>query len=201
MGAALESRHPSAKQPLWRLGAAAGRAGGRLAYVVDRLDEFDTSWLLGANTALALLLLAAYGGGLLLTHLSGGLSGNLVPSPFPPALAAMVALAFTGVASFLPAARSVALKAHGLLFTGIAAYLIYCSVIVIVDGVPMNARLSWDPLLFTVLAAYSVYLARRLFLPAEALRNALLKYSHAVVLVLSALISALVLWRVYAGAT
>jgi SAM-dependent methyltransferase len=175
------------------------RTAGRLERLVGRLDEIDIRWLLAANTACALLLLAVEGGGLLLARLSGAVT-SAPPGAYLAALAAMAAFGLAGMVSKALAVRAWALKAHCLLFVGLAAYLIYDSALIIAGGARSGTPVSSDPLLLMALAAYSVYLARRLFLPQKARRNPLLMYSHVAALAIAAVISALVLWKVYSGA-
>jgi methyltransferase family protein len=175
------------------------RTAGRLERWVGRLDQIDIRWFLTANTACALLLLAVEGGGLVLARLSGVVTGA-PPGAYVAALAAMAAFGLAGMVSSAYAVRVWALKAHCLLFVGFAAYLTYHSTLIVAGGARSGTPLSSDPLLFMAIAAYSVYLARRLFLPEKALRNPLLMYSHVAALAIAAVISALVLWRAYSGA-
>jgi hypothetical protein len=168
----------------------------RLSQIVDALDRVSPSWLLALNGVLALLVLVAHGGWLLLVHTGKGAATapdvGIAYVSIPLAALALL-LAVAGVA--LPSARVWALRAQAVLLLLLLLYLLQFAWSVIADGAPVDGRFSWNPVLFAFVVAYPVYLARRVLFPTVAASQGVLRYSHVIALFVSVVISALVLYR------
>jgi hypothetical protein len=174
-----------------------------LARLVDNLDRITPGWLLLPNAFIALWVLLAHGGSLLLVRL-----GKIPASDFGDSLdyayltivPAAAILVLTLFAWVRPAVRVLVLRVHAVILLVLAAYVLYDALEVVAYGVPTVKRFSWDVGAFVFLLAYPVYLARRALLPASVLRNVGVRYAHIGAVVVAIAISLLVFWRIDAAA-
>jgi hypothetical protein len=168
-----------------------------LARTIDRLDNVGLAWLLLPNGLLALFVLIAHGGALILVRAGKphpfGESFQLVYFSIPIAATAIV-LAL--VAWAVPHCRNVVLKIHTFILGCVSAFALWFSLDVVAHGIPSGAFV-WDPILFAFVLAYPTYLARRTLVPAAALRSPALRYAHVFAAILAILISVAVYWRMF----
>jgi len=172
-----------------------------LTQMVDRLDHVKPNWLLVANAVVALLILIAHGGALLMVRSGKGeIFGESTSTLYVSVPLAASAVALACAALIWAGSRTLILKIHAALLIGVAVYLLYYALFLISNGIPTIGRFTWDPVLFALFLAYPVYLARRVFVLPETLRNPAIKYAHVFALALSILLSSIIMWRIYAGA-
>ena len=174
-----------------------------LSRTVDWLDQINPAWLLLPNSLIALWVLFAHGGALLLVHL-----GKVRASDFGDQLeyayftiipaAAVLLLAIFAWAR--PANRGWVLKTHALVLLCLAAFVLYFALDVVANGIPRTNRFSWDMGLFIFALAYPVYLARRTLIPSALISNPWLRYAHIIAVLAAIGVSMLVFWRIDAAA-
>jgi hypothetical protein len=80
----------------------------------------------------------------------------------------------------------------------LAAYLVLLAFEVLANGRPRDSNFVWNPALFSFLIAYTVYLTRRILVPAAALHQSVFRYAHVYAGLLALVLGLLVLWRVNA---
>jgi hypothetical protein len=166
-----------------------------LSHTIDRLDAIDLRWLLLLNAALALFFLVAHGGALLASQTNKSRDF----APLEPYLYVSVFLSATAFASALvgwlrEGRRLVVLRLHAILLLVAAAVALWISLSWIATGVPGGA-FTWNPVFFSFLVGYPMYIGRRVLLPATSLRIPVVKYLHVFAVAASFVISAGVSWR------
>jgi hypothetical protein len=169
---------------------------GRLSRIVDALDRVPPLWLLAVNAFIALFVLSAHGGWLLLIRAGKGTATEadvgLVYVTIP---VAAVALLLALGAFAIPSTRLWVLRAQAVLLLGFVLFLLQVAWSIIAHGIPASGRFAWNPALFAFLLAYPVYLARRTLFPSAAATQLVPRYSHIIALLASLLISVFVIYR------
>ena len=171
---------------------------GWVARVVERLDQVKPAWLLLPNGVLALWVLLAHGGALLLVRLGkipardfgSSLETAYITLPVAATLFLVTLLAWAW-----PACRTWVLKLQAVALLCLAIDVLYFAVDVLAHGIPASGNFTWNPVLFAFVLAYALYLARRTLLPNAALQNPVLRYIHVFAPVASIPISILIFWR------
>jgi hypothetical protein len=168
----------------------------------DRLDRINPLVLLWINAAIASLVALAHGGALLLVRLGKAAEfADEIYTAYLSVPTALFALLISIVAIVKPQNRVWVLRVHTVLLTALAIGMIYFAVDVVVRGVPPTTKFSWNPVLFAFLLAYPVYLAIRMFAPDGVRQSSGLRFAPAWAIAVSAVLSVLVFWRVFASAT
>ena len=164
---------------------------------VDRLDQIKPGRLLLVDSFLALLVLLAQGGVLLMAINGKGIEfDDLVPHLYFTVALSVVVVASGLLAWLRPASRSPVLRLHAVLLLLLAAYALVFSLSILVAGIPRGSFV-WNAATFAFILAYPVYLARRAFFPAGT-RTPVIRYGHVLVAALSIVISAGIFWRMQA---
>ena len=165
---------------------------------IDWLDQIKPEWLLLPNGLLALFVLVAHTGWLILTR-SGPASAEAanIAGPWPyltiPLAALFVGLSIYGW--FRPASRTTVLKWQTIALGSLGAFALFLAIDVIADGPPRGVSFVWNPLFFAFVVAYPVFLARRTLVPQSALSRPMLRYAHIIAAILALLLSGAVYWR------
>ena len=157
----------------------------------ESLDQVNPATLLKINIFLGFFIALAHGLPLLL------LEKNKIPTSlligYFTAPVALLAALFGIAALFKPSWVQSVLKAHTVFLLIMAAYMLNCSINIIVAGIPIGTSFSWNPLFFAFILAYPVYLTRRFIFTQKAMQLFAIKYSHVIVFMCSLLISAAIM--------
>jgi hypothetical protein len=166
--------------------------------MVDWLDEVRRGWLLLPNGFIAILVLLAHGGALILVRLGkipASDFGDRLDYAYVTIVPAAAVLLLALLAWVRPATRSWVLKVHAVVLLCLAMYALYFALNVIANGIPKGDRFTWDAALFAFVVAYPVYLARRTLIHMPRLANPVIRYAHVIAVVIAIGVSLLVFWR------
>jgi hypothetical protein len=168
------------------------------AGALDRLDSIGLSRLLVPNGILAIFVLLAHGGWLLLARAGKAPAGPLDWVPYLSVPIAAVFVVLSVVAAIWPGTRTRVLKLQTFGLACLAAFLLLFALDIMSAG-PRTERFAWNPVLFAFLLAYPVYLIRRVFVAPSALKQPFLRYAHVIASVFALVVSAAVMWRASAA--
>jgi hypothetical protein len=175
-----------------------------VARVVERLDQIKPAWLLLPNGFIALSVLLAHGGALLLVRLGkipGRDFGGALDSAYFPVPVAAAFFVATLLAWAWPPSRTWVLRLQAVALICLAIDVLYFAVDVVTNGLAPSQNFTWNPVLFAFVLAYPLYLARRTLLPPVSLQNLVLRYAHVWAVIVSIPISLLIFWRMNGAAT
>lgn len=163
---------------------------------VDRCDRIDLRWLLLPNGFIALWVILAHGGALLLVHygkIPASDYGRSLDEAYFTVSAASFVLLSAILGWFVPRARASVFRAHAIILAIFALFQLGYGLAYAINGIPRVKAFTWNAGAFAFAIAYPVYFARRVLLPHG--KAWFVRYAHVVALATSVVISGFVFWR------
>ena len=172
------------------------------ASAVERMDRIQAPVLLWINAALAAFVAIAHGGAVLVNRFGKAPEiSDAIPKLYVSTSLALLGLALSVVGLMVPRARTATLRVQAILLLVFALGMVYFAVDLIFSAPPPSEKFAWNPVLFAFVVAYPIYLARRVLLTPNMSASRTWLFAPVWGVLVSALLSAVVIWRVWNAAT